>query len=150
MGRILAIDYGAKRTGLAVTDPLRIIAGALDTVPTAVLLDYVKRYVGAEGVDLIVVGMPRQMSGAPSASYSQIRPLVERLRKELPGMRVELFDERFTSVLAQRAIIEGGVPKGRRRHDKGLVDRVSATIILQGYMESAGRLRADGPVSGKE
>ena len=110
MGRILAIDYGAKRTGLAVTDPLRIIAGALDTVPTAVLLDYVKRYVVAEGVDLIVVGMPRQMSGAPSASYSQIRPLVERLRKELPGMRVELFDERFTSVLAQRAIIEGGVP----------------------------------------
>ena len=111
MGRILAIDYGAKRTGLAVTDPLRIIAGALDTVPTAALLDYVKRYVVAEGVDLIVVGMPRQMSGAPSASYSQIRPLVERLRKELPGMRVELFDERFTSVLAQRAIIEGGVPK---------------------------------------
>lgn len=132
MGRILAIDYGAKRTGLAVTDPLRIIAGALDTVPTAALLDYVKRYVVAEGVDLIVVGMPRQMSGAPSASYSQIRPLVERLRKELPGMRVELFDERFTSVLAQRAIIEGGVPKGRRRHDKGLVDRVSATIILPG------------------
>ena len=94
--------------------------------------------------------MPQQMSGAPSASYSQIRPLVERLRKELPGVCVELFDERFTSVLAQRAIIEGGVPKGRRRHDKGLVDRVSATIILQGYMESAGRLRADGPVSGKE
>lgn len=150
MGRILAIDYGAKRTGLAVTDPLRIIAGALDTVPTAALLDYVKRYVVAEGVDLIVVDMPRQMSGAPSASYSQIRPLVERLRKELPGMRVELFDERFTSVLAQRAIIEGGVPKSRRRHDKGLVDRVSATIILQGYMESAGRFRADGPVSGKE
>ena len=147
MGRILAIDYGAKRTGLAVTDPLRIIAGALDTVPTAALL---KRYVVAEGVDLIVVGMPRQMSGAPSASYSQIRPLVERLRKELPGIRVELFDERFTSVLAQRAIIEGGVPKSRRRHDKGLVDRVSATIILQGYMESAGRFRADGPVSGKE
>ena len=124
MGRILAIDYGAKRTGLAVTDPLRIIAGALDTVPTAALLDYVKRYVAAEGVDLIVVGMPRQMSGVPSASYSQIRPLVERLRKELP--------------------------KSRRRHDKGLVDRVSATIILQGYMESAGRFRADGPVSGKE
>ena len=147
MGRILAIDYGAKRTGLAVTDPLRIIAGALDTVPTAALLDYVKRYVVAEGVDLIVVGMPRQMSGAPSASYSQIRPLVERLRKELPGVRVELFDERFTSV---RAIIEGGVPKSRRRHDKGLVDRVSATIILQGYMESAERFRADGPVSGKE
>ena len=94
--------------------------------------------------------MPRQMNGAPSASYSQIRPLVERLRKELPGVRVELFDERFTSVLAQRAIIEGGVPKSRRRHDKGLVDRVSATIILQGYMESAERFRADGPVSGKE
>ena len=84
MGRILAIDYGAKRTGLAVTDPLRIIAGALDTVPTAALLDYVKRYVVAEGVDLIVVGMPRQMSGAPSASYSQIRPFFYRSLNDLP------------------------------------------------------------------
>lgn len=98
-----------------MTDPLRIIAGALDTVPTAALLDYVKRYVVAEGVDLIVVGMPRQMSGAPSASYSQIRRWSSVSGRSCPGMRVELFDERFTSVLAQRAIIEGGVPKSRRR-----------------------------------
>ena len=143
MGRILAIDYGAKRTGLAVTDPLRIIAGALDTVPTAALLDYVKRYVVAEGVDLIVVGMPRQMSGAPSASYSQIRPLVERLRKELPGMRVELFDERFTSVLAHRAMLDGGMKKMDRRN-REIVDEISATIILNDYLQHRQRPAADG------
>ncbi|MDD3108258.1 MAG: Holliday junction resolvase RuvX [Alistipes sp.] len=136
MGRILAIDYGRKRTGLAVTDPLQLIAGALDTVPTHTLMEYLKRYVAEQAVELIVVGMPWQMDGAPSESYTYIRPFVARLRKELPTISIELFDERFTSQLALRAMIEGGVPKKRRREDKGLVDRVSATIILQGYMES--------------
>ena len=126
MGRILAIDYGRKRTGLAVTDPLQIIANALDTVPTHTLMDY----------DAIVIGMPLQMDGLPSESYTYIRPFVEKLRKEMPAMRIELFDERFTSRLALRAMIDGGVPKKRRREDKGLVDRISATIILQGYLDS--------------
>ena len=136
MGRILAIDYGRKRTGLAVTDPLQIIANALDTVPTHTLMDYVKSYAAANAVDAIVIGMPLQMDGLPSESYTYIRPFVEKLRKEMPAMRIELFDERFTSRLALRAMIDGGVPKKRRREDKGLVDRVSATIILQGYLDS--------------
>ena len=136
MGRILAIDYGRKRTGLAVTDPLKIIAGALDTVPTFELMDYLRRYVAENDVERIVVGLPRQMSGEMSESYTYIRPFLGRLRKEMPDMPVEMYDERFTSKMAQRAMIEGGVPKGRRREDKGLVDRVSAAIILQGYLES--------------
>ena len=133
MGRILAIDYGRKRTGLAVTDPLQIIA---NTVPTHTLMDYVKSYAAANAVDAIVIGMPLQMDGLPSESYTYIRPFVEKLRKEMPAMRIELFDERFTSRLALRAMIDGGVPKKRRREDKGLVDRISATIILQGYLDS--------------
>lgn len=135
MGRIIAIDYGRKRTGLAVTDPLRIIAGALDTVPTHQLMDYLKRYVAANEVDTIVVGLPRQMNGEFSESYTYIRPFVERLKKEMPDMSVEMADERFTSKLAMQAMIDGGVSKTRRR-DKGLVDRVSAAIILQGYLET--------------
>ena len=137
-------------TPAAVMQAMTLLAKGTDKTPG--IGELIGVDVGGATTDVysIAEGMPRQMNGAPSASYSQIRPLVERLRKELPGVRVELFDERFTSVLAQRAIIEGGVPKSRRRHDKGLVDRVSATIILQGYMESAERFRADGPVSGKE
>ena len=126
MGRIVAIDYGRKRTGLAVTDPLQMIAGALDTVPTHTLMDFLKKYLPANG----------QMDGTPSESYTYIRPFVARLQKEFPDLRVEMFDERFTSKLAFQAMIEGGVKKSRRREDKGLVDRVSATIILQGYLES--------------
>lgn len=136
MGRILAIDYGRKRTGLAVTDPLQIIANALDTVPTHTLMEYIKGYIAANPVELIVIGMPRQMDGEPSEAYIYIRPFVERLKKELPHMQIELFDERFTSKLALHTMIAGGVSKKRRREDKGLVDRISATIILQGYMES--------------
>ena len=136
MGRIVAIDYGRKRTGLAVTDPLQMIAGALDTVPTHTLMDFLKKYLPANGVETVVVGMPRQMDGTPSESYMYIRPFVTRLQKEFPDLRIEMFDERFTSKLAFQAMIEGGVKKSRRRGDKGLVDRVSATIILQGYFES--------------
>ncbi len=135
MGRILAIDYGTKRTGIAVSDPMRLIAGALDTVPTHELRGFLRGYVAANGVDVIVVGMPRRMDGTPSETFAQIEPLVRWLCQEFPAVEVAMHDERFTSVLAQRAIREGGVRKMARR-DKALVDRVSATIILQGYMES--------------
>ena len=118
MGRILAIDYGRKRTGLAVTDPLQIIANALDTVPTHTLMDYVKSYAAANAVDAIVIGMPLQMDGLPSESYTYIRPFVEKLRKEMPAMRIELFDERFTSRLAtgddRRRRSEKTPPRGQR------------------------------------
>jgi len=135
MGRILAIDYGLRRTGLAVSDPLRIIAGALDTVPTHELMDYLKKYVQGNGVDTIVVGMPRQMSGEMSESWAQIEPFIGKLKKEFSGIKIDTADERFTSRLAFRAMLDGGVKKEKRR-DKGLVDRISATIILQGYMET--------------
>ena len=136
MGRILAIDYGRKRTGLAVTDPLQIIANALTTVPTHTLMAFLKQYTAENEVETIVVGMPRQMDGTPSESYTYIRPFVQRLKKEMPQMKIEMVDERFTSRLAMQAMIAGGVKKERRREDKGLVDRVSATIILQSYLES--------------
>ena len=135
MGRILAIDYGTKRTGIAVTDPLRIIAGALETVPTHTLHRWLAQYLAAESVDIIVVGRPMQMDGSPSETMAHITPLVARLRAEYPDKEVVWHDERFTSRLAQRAIIDGGVPKMARRN-KALVDTVSAAIILQSYLES--------------
>ncbi len=135
MGRILAIDYGTKRTGIAVTDPLRIIANGLDTVSTHTLHEWLAAYTAAETVDIIVVGHPMRMDGSPSETMAQIEPLVKKLRAGYPGKRIVMHDERFTSRLAQRAIREGGVPKMARR-DKALVDRVSAAIILQDYLES--------------
>lgn len=134
MGRIVAIDYGRKRVGLAVTDPLQIIATALDTVPAHQVVEYLKKYAAANTIDCFVVGEPRQMDGSPSESQRYITPFVSQLRRCFPEIPIEFCDERFTSVLAQRAIIEGGVPKMARR-EKGLVDRVSAVIILQSYME---------------
>lgn len=136
MGRVLAIDYGRKRTGLAVTDPQRIIASALETVPTHLLMDYLVKYIGENSVDCIVVGMPVQMNGSPSESQRFIRPFLVQLSGLFPDIAIHLADERFTSKLAQRTIIECGVGKQRRRNDKGLVDLVSAVIILQGWMES--------------
>jgi putative Holliday junction resolvase len=135
MGRILAIDWGTKRTGIAVTDPLRIIANGLETVPTHTLGRWLAQYLAAENVDIIVVGKPTQMDGRPSETMAHIVPLVEKLRKEYPDKVIALHDERFTSRIAQRAIIDGGVPKMARR-DKGLVDTVSAAIILQSYLDS--------------
>ena len=135
MGRILALDYGTKRTGVAVSDPLRIIANALETVPTARLKEFLKEYIARNSVDIIVVGKPLQNSGAPSDSLTHIEPFARWLCKEFPHTEVVMFDERFTSVLAHRAMIDGGVGRMGRR-DKALVDRISATIILQGYMES--------------
>mgnify|MGYP006354276763 FL=1 len=135
MGRILAIDYGLKRTGLAVSDPLRIIAGALDTVATHTLMDYLKQYLSKNDVSTIVVGQPKQANGAMSESWRAIEPFVNRLRKEFPQTEVVLYDERFTSVLAHRTMLESGIGRMARR-DKALVDRISATIILQDYMQS--------------
>lgn len=136
MGRILSIDYGRKRTGLAATDPLQIIANGLTTVATHQLEQYVTDYVRREGVERIVVGLPRQMNGQMSESWQYIEPFLNRMRKVLPEIPIELVDERFTSVLAQQTILQSGVGKQRRREDKGLVDEVSATIILQQYLEN--------------
>jgi putative Holliday junction resolvase len=135
MGRILAIDYGKKRTGLAVTDPLRIIAGALATVETKTLEKYLADYFSKNDVDIIVLGKPSQMNGEPSETMRYIEPLAGRLRNAYPDKRVVLYDERFTSVLAHRTMLESGIGKMARR-DKALVDRISATIILQSFMES--------------
>lgn len=135
MARILAVDYGKKRTGLAVTDVLQIIANGLTTVPTHTLMDFILDYVGREPVERIVVGLPKQMNNEPSENMRRVEPFVNRLRKLLPDIPVDYHDERFTSVLAQRTIIEAGIKKMARRN-KELVDEVSATIILQSYMES--------------
>lgn len=135
MGRILAIDYGRKRSGLAVSDPLQLIAGALATVATHELERYVAQYVAANDVTTIVVGKPSQLNGAPSETMRFVAPLVERLRRAHPGVEVVLYDERFTSVMAHRTMRESGIGRMARR-DKALVDRIAATIILQGYMES--------------
>lgn len=135
MGRILSIDFGIKRTGIAVSDPLCIIATALDTLATASLEGWLKEYFAKEEVSTIVVGKPTQMSGAPSETMPHIEGLVRRLKRDYPTKEVVLYDERFTSVLAQRVIRESGKGKMARR-DKALVDKVSATIILQDYMSS--------------
>lgn len=136
MGRVLAIDYGRKRTGLAVTDPMQIIAGPLTTVPTHELEKFLTDYVTKEKVERIVVGLPKQMSGEMSESWKWIEPFLNRLKKIMPDMPVDMVDERFTSMLAQRAIIDAGIGKQRRREDKGLIDQTSAVIILQQWMEN--------------
>ena len=135
MGRLLAIDYGARRTGLAVTDSARIIANGLTTVNTKDLWTFLTDYVKREKVDSIVIGMPVQMSGKASDNQSNIVPFINRWRKNFPEIPIEPFDERFTSVLAHRTMIESGIGKMARRN-KALVDVISATIILQSYMES--------------
>ncbi|MBQ1737230.1 MAG: Holliday junction resolvase RuvX [Muribaculaceae bacterium] len=135
MGRIMGIDYGRKRTGVAVTDPLQIIAGNLATVPTHTLMQYIKDYVARESVDRIVIGQPSQLNGEPSESMKYITPFVNRLRKELPDMPVVMYDERFTSTIAHQAMIDGGMKKSDRR-DKSRVDAIAATIILNDYLQS--------------
>lgn len=135
MGRILAIDYGTKRNGLAVSDPLRIIAGGLDTVPTSELYDWIKKYTASESVDIIVVGKPMRVNGQPSDTFPKAQELALKLQKDYPAITVLMFDERFTSVMAHRAMIDGGMKKMQRR-DKSVVDKISATIILQSFMES--------------
>lgn len=135
MGRILALDIGGKRSGIASTDILRIIPGGLGYQPTYLLPEWVRDFCAKEEVDLIVVGYPKQANNTESESMKYITPVVNRLKKLMPEMKIILYDERYTSVLAQRAMREGGVKKMARR-EKGLVDEVSAVIILQDFMES--------------
>ena len=135
MARILSIDYGKRRTGLAVTDPLQIIAGGLATVSTSTLYDYLVNYITREPVDRIVIGKPMQPNGEPSENMARVEQFVNRWRKVQPQIPIEYVDERFTSVLAHRAMLDGGLKK-KSRQNKALVDEISATIILQSYLES--------------
>lgn len=137
--RILSIDYGKKRTGLAVTDPLQIIANGLATVSTSELFDYLKRYTSQEQVERIVIGRPTQPNGQPSENLVRVEQFVNRWRKAMPEIPIEYYDERFTSVLAHQAILDSGIGKKARRENKGLVDEISATIILQDWMRANGR-----------
>ena len=134
--RILSIDYGKKRTGIAVTDPLQLIAGGLATVSTSELFEFLARYVAQEQVERIVVGKPMQPNGSPSENMARGEQFVARWRKQYPSIPIEYYDERYTSVLAHRTIIESGIRKKERRDNKGLVDTISATILLQDWMES--------------
>ncbi|MBQ0030746.1 MAG: Holliday junction resolvase RuvX [Paludibacteraceae bacterium] len=136
MARILAFDYGKKRIGVAVTDPLQMIANGLDTVSPQTVMNFIADYLAKEQVELFVVGLPKTMRNEASESMQYIEPFVQKLKAKYPNIPVEMFDERFTSVLAHQAIIEGGVKKKERRENKELVDMVSATIILQSFLES--------------
>ena len=135
MARILSIDYGKKRTGLAVTDPLQIIAGGLATVATSELFDYLQAYISREQVEMIVIGEPRQPNGEPSENLARVQQFMNRWRKAVPQVPIQFYDERFTSVLAHQAMLDGGLKK-KARQNKGLVDEISATIILEDYMRS--------------
>ncbi len=135
MGRILSIDYGKKRTGIAVTDPLKIIAGGVTTVATTDLVKYLTDYIARENVERVIIGEPKQNDGTKSKNMSRITPFVNRWKKLFPNIPIELYDERFTSVLAHRAMIDGGLRK-KARQNKALVDEISATIILESYLES--------------
>ena len=136
MARLLAIAYGRKRCGLAVTDILQITPGGLATVRTHELIDYLKNYIAKEPVERFIIGLPMNLNGKESESMTYLRPFLKQLEKAIPNIPVTMVDERFTSTLAQRTIIEAGIGKQRRREDKGLVDEVSAVIILQTYMST--------------
>lgn len=134
MGRILAIDYGRRRCGIAVSDPLRITAGGLATVATHELMGWLADYLGREQVDEVVIGNPKQMSGEDSESMSVIRPFMQAFAQRFPDVKLVPFDERFTSVLAHKAMLDGGMRK-KARQDKAVVDKIAACIILEGYLE---------------
>ncbi len=138
MGRILSIDYGKKRTGLAVTDPLRIIATALETVPSTELLSYLKTYSQKETVDEFVIGMPKTLKNEDSETAPLVRKFMEQLKTTFPDKPIHEVDERFTSSMAQQAMIDGGM-KRKDRQEKGHVDKISATLILQSYLYSVNR-----------
>lgn len=135
MGRWMALDVGAKRTGIAVTDPLRIIATALDTVSTHELVPFLKKYFETEQVDLVIVGEPKQMDSTPSESSKMINNVIIKLKQSIPSITIERMDERFTSKMASQVIAQSGKTK-KERQKKELIDTVSATIILQSYMEA--------------
>lgn len=135
MGRILAIDYGQKRTGLAVTDPLRITANPLLTLPTEQLTDWLRDYLDNNIVDEVVIGHPTQLNGQESDSMRYIRPFMRRFRQVFPNVPLTEYDERFTSTLAHRAMIAGGMKK-KQRQDKAVVDKIAACIILEDYLQT--------------
>ena len=135
MGRIVAIDYGRKRTGIAVTDTLQLIANGLTTVSSAELVKFLSEYVTKEPVDLFVVGQPKQLNNQPSENMQYVEAFVKHLKRTLPNIPIVYYDERFTSVMAQQAMIDGGLKK-KKRQEKALVDEISAVIILQSYLEN--------------
>jgi len=135
MGRILAIDYGLKRTGMAVTDELQLIASGLTTVETTELLSYLKKYFKNEKVDLLVVGEPKQMDNSASESEILIQKFLMKFKEEFPEIPVNRVDERFTSKMAMQSMVSGGLRK-KKRQDKALLDEISATLILQNYLFS--------------
>jgi len=137
MGRIMAIDYGQKRAGIAVTDELQLIPNALASLHVTEVMPFLKKYLSEEKVDVIVVGEPRNMDNTPSDAERYIGPFVKNLQKTFPHMRIERFDERFTSRLAFQTMIDAGLGK-KARQDKGTVDRISAVIILQSYLDARG------------
>ena len=139
MARILAIDYGQKRTGLAVTDPMQMIANGLATVETKELEKFIIDYIGKEDVSTIVMGKPTQMNGQDSENMKRIEPFFNRLKKLFPDEEVTFYDERFTSVIAHKTMLQSGISK-KARQNKGLVDKISATIILEDFMQSRHRL----------
>ena len=134
MNRIIGIDYGLKRTGIAVTDPLGIFASPVETVPSAKIIEYLKNYTAKEQIGLFVVGYPMNMNNTPSEAARYVDTFLKQLKKNFPQIPVELEDERFTSVLAHRSMIDGGMKKMARR-DKSVVDKISAGIILQSYLD---------------
>ncbi len=134
MGRILAIDYGQKRSGIAVTDPLQMIANGLQTIPSKELIAFITAYLGKEFVDCIVVGEPRDMQNNASDASRFVEPFVRTLRRAFPNVVIERYDERFTSKMAFQSMIDAGLNK-KKRQDKALIDTISATIMLQSYME---------------
>ena len=144
MDRYIGIDYGIKRTGIAVSDPLRVFATALDTVDSTKIIDYLQKYAQKETISRFVLGFPVNMDGTPSEAQAHVKGFIGKLEKAFPGIPVSLEDERFTSVLAHRVMIDGGM-KARDRRDKASVDKISAAIILQSYMdrESGASLQVD-------
>lgn len=135
MGRIIGIDFGRKRTGIAVTDPLKIVANGLTTVPSHTVVDFLVKYIEKENVEKIVIGLPKQLNGQPSESMQYITPFLNRLKKVLPQIPVVMYDERFTSTLAHKAMLDGGMKK-KDRQNKEIVDTIAATIILNDYLQS--------------
>ncbi|MBE6310238.1 MAG: Holliday junction resolvase RuvX [Bacteroidales bacterium] len=135
MGRIIGIDYGRKRTGIAVTDSLKIVANGLTTVPSHTVIDFLLKYIEKENVEKIVVGLPKQLNGQDSESMQYITPFLNRLKKVLPQIPVVMYDERFTSTLAHKAMLDGGMKK-KDRQNKEIVDSIAATIILNDYLQS--------------
>lgn len=135
MGRIICLDYGLKRTGIAVTDPLQIIATALDTLPTTDLMSFLKKYTADEKVELILIGAPLNLDGSPTHATAPVQGFIRRLKNEFPTIPVETIDERYSSKLAVRAMVEMNLKKKKRR-EKGVADRVAATMMLQEYLEN--------------